>query len=729
MNARTMLSPAFTDPDDLQNNVSANPSFESVLSARFSRRNFLRAAAGTGGYAALSSIGLSGCSGDSTAAIEKPPFALAFNPVAKSLGDSVIVPAGYTARAVFRLGDPLQSSAGEFKNDGSDVRFDLRAGDHHDGIEYFGLSANGTRDSQGSDRAILAMNHENITQSFLHVSGATAGAKRLSAEVDKEVDAHGCSLVEVAKSAGGFSMVKDSRFNRRITAATAMELDGPVRGHPLARTKYSSTGVATRGTQNNCGTGITPWGTFLTSEENWAGYFSRVAGDNTKRSAAELVALARYGLAQGTPGRYGWSSAGTEDFYARWDMSIAGTSTTGEDDYRNVANTFGYIVEIDPYNPTSAIKKRTALGRLAHEAAAFGKPIVGKPLSVYTGDDSRGEYIYKFVSDALWDAADANTASGISVGDKYLGKGTLYVAKFNADGSGQWLILKKSSIPASYTTYSFADEADVLVHARLAADAVGATRMDRPEWGAVNPKTGEIYFTLTNNSSRNASTTDAANPRAYADAQAATSETAARTNNGNVNGHIIRFRETGDDPAALGFGWDVYVFGAQSDADVNAINLSGLTADNDFSSPDGLWFSQATGAAWIQTDDGSFTDVTNCMMLCAMPGRVGDGAKVAIDYTVNGASKKVETYVGLKKTPTTMKRFLVGPVESEITGVCESPDGRALFVNIQHPGESTALANLKDASKFSSHWPDGGAARPRSATIVITKDDGGLIGS
>jgi uncharacterized protein len=725
--------PSYTvDPDDLESNTSANPAFDSILRVAFSRRGFLRAAAGTGGFAALSSIGLSGCGSDSDAAVppQSPPFALKFNPIAKNLLDTVTVAPGYSSRALYRLGDPLVSTISEFKNDGTDAQFSQRAGDNHDGIEYFGLSAAGLRDVAGSQRGILAMNHEYLVPTFLHAAGPTAGTTRPASEVDKEVEAHGVSLVEVAKGSAGFAVVKDSKFNRRITAATPIEIDGPARGHRLLVTKYSTSGVATRGTQNNCGTGITPWGTFLTAEENWAGYLARAADDNSKRSPAETIALNRYGLGQGTNGRYNWVGAGNDDLYARWNMSVvAAADASGASDYRNVANTFGYVVEIDPYNAGAPVKKRSALGRLAHEAAVFGKATAGKPLAVYTGDDSRNEYIYKFVSAAVWDAADANPASGINAGDKYLNRGTLYAAKFNADGTGQWLALNKANIPSTYTAYAFADEADLLIHARLAADAVGATKMDRPEWGAVNPKTGEIYFTLTNNSTRTAANTDAANPRAYSDAQGATTEAAARTNTGNVNGHIIRFREAADDNAATVFSWDVYLFGSQADAPAAAINLSGLSPENDFSSPDGLWFSEATGAAFIQTDDGAFTDVTNCMMLMAMPGRVGDGAKTAIEYTVNNAAKRVETFVGASATTSTLKRFLVGPVECEITGVCETPDGKTLFVNVQHPGEATAVADIKNTSKYSSHWPDGGNARPRSATIVVTKDDGGVIGT
>jgi uncharacterized protein len=728
--------------DDADLNNSNNPSFESVLNARLSRRKLLGGAMGTAGMAVLSSWGVAGCSssddgGDSTPAPSVPSqpniTALNFTAVGKSLADRVVVPAGYTATVLYRLGDPLRGATSNFRNDGTDTDYDWRAGDHHDGIEYFGLNAAGARDDMGSTRGILGMNHEALTTSFLFPAGPTNPTARPAAEADKEIAAHGVSLIEVQRPTGGtFNYVQLSSFNRRITAATPIELAGPVRGNALARTRFSTAGTSTRGTVNNCGTGKTPWGTLLTGEENWAGYFARAAGDNAVRGATSksVVSLTRYGVAQGSNGRHAWATAGADDRFARWNASKTGTAADGVDDYSNVANTFGYIVEIDPYNPAAPIKKRTTSGRMAHESAAFATPAVGKPLAVYYGDDSRNEYIFKFVSRATWVAADANASDRMAIGDKYLDDGVLYVAKYNADGSGEWIALTMANPTiTAYATYRFADQADIFVNARLAGDAVGATRMDRPEWCTVNPKNNEIYFTLTNNSQRTAATADAANPRVYTDQRGVTpAGGAATTNNGNVNGHIIRMREEGGEPNATRFRWDVYAFGAEATGAATTQNLSGLTADNDFSSPDGLWFSPYSRLLWIQTDDGAYTDVTNCMMLAAIPGNLGDGTTATLSYTVDGAPKNVTTYVGARPTATTLKRFLVGPVDSEITGVTETPDGRAMFVNIQHPGEDTSLANLA-AGRFTSNWPDGGTARPRSATIVITKTDGGIIGT
>lgn len=721
------------DPDDIGHNDSNNPSIQEILDARLSRRSLLRGGVGGAGLAFFSSFGLAACGGsndDSPASSSSSSSGgaaeklLGFTPVAKSLADVFTVPVGYTATVIYACGDPLTAATPAYKNDGTDTDFDNRAGDCHDGMEYFGLSAAGAPDASANDRALLAINHEYITPLFLHANGPTSGT-RPAAEVDKEVAAHGVSVVEVKKSGGKFATVQSSSFNRRVTALSEIQIAGPAAGHALLKTKYSTDGSKTRGTLNNCGTGKTPWGTLLTGEENWAGYFKRAAGDDALRDAKSVTALKRYGRNQGSSGRYGWDTAGSADQYARWDISVKGAAADGTDDYRNELNGQGYITEIDPYDKTAAVKKRTAMGRFNHEGAAFSRPVAGKALAVYMGDDAQNEYVYKFVSATAWAAADANPANRIATGDKYLNNGKLYVAKFNADGTGTWLELNISNAAISgYANYVFADQGDVVINARLAADAVGATKMDRPEWCGTNPSTGEIYFTMTNSSSRSAATVDAANPRAYSDTKGTST-----TQNGNVHGHIIRIAETGDDAAATSFKWDVYVFGAEETSPTATVNLSGLGKDNDFSSPDGLAFTSSTGICWIQTDDGAYTDVTNCMMLAALPGKVGDGG----DLAVTSGSTTVTTKIGKKPTTDTLKRFLVGPYDQEITGVCESPDGKVLFVNVQHPGDGTSAANLADPTKYTSQWPSnagyGAGKRPRSATVMITKNDGGRIGT
>jgi secreted PhoX family phosphatase len=340
------------------------------------------------------------------------------------------------------------------------------------------------------------------------------------------------------------------------------------------------------------------------------------------------------------------------------------------------------------------------------------------------GDDGRNEYIYKYVSNQVWDPRDAH--GGLAAGDKYLDDGRLYVAQFLPDGSGQWIELKFgiNGATPNNAVYPFANQADVLINARLAADAAGATKMDRPEWAAVNPRNGEVYFTLTNNAASNRPITavDAANPRFYNDKR-----TTGTDQKGNPNGHIIRFAEDGGFADALSFTWDVFLFGARASANATNVNLSGLSDANDFSSPDGCRFSNANpGLLWIETDDGAYTDVTNCMLLAAVPGRVGDGQAREVTNVDGGSTSSVTTYVGAEPGEARLRRFLVGPKECEITGITETPDGKTLFVNIQHPGESTPPDFSTGA--FGSHWPGGGATRPRSATIVITRDDGGDVG-
>ena len=722
------------DHDDIGYNDTPNEHFSDILDKRISRRNLLRGSVASAISVMMGSATLTACGGGDDAPAVTTPVTptpseklLGFAAVGKSLADAVSVPAGYTASVIYALGDPLTASTTAFKNDGSDADFENRAGDHHDGMEFFGLDSAGKPSASGNERGLLAVNHEATTNEklssfFIHANGGTNTLPRPAAEVDRETALHGISVVEVRKASGKWEYVKDSAYNRRVTCLSECEINGPAKGNALLKTKYSPDGSKTRGTLNNCGTGKTPWGSFVSGEENWNGYFTRSATDDAARGNDKSVAaLKRYGRSQGAATRHGWETGGADDKYQRWNISKLGTSTDGSDDYRNEMNGMGYIVEADPYNKTKPLRKRTALGRYAHESAAFGKTVAGQPLAVYMGDDSRNEYIYKFVSTATWSDADANPADMLATGDKYLDAGKLFVAKFAADGTGSWIELSISNAAiAGYANYKFADQADVLVNARLAADAVGATKMDRPEWCSVNPANGEVYFTLTNNSAR--TVPDGANPRMYEDMKGASKQT------GNVNGHILRVKEK-DGNASATFSWDVYLFGAQSDAAPGMVNLSSLTADQDFSSPDGLAFSKSTGICWIQTDDGAYTDVTNCMMLAGLPGQVGDGKKVTLAY---GATN-VDTFVGKTPTADTLKRFLVGPVDCELTGIAETPDGKTLFVNIQHPGEGTAQANLADPTKYTSQWPGnagyGSGKRPRSATIVITKNDGGRIGS
>lgn len=720
----------YHEEQELDNNTSDNVHFRDILEQAITRRSLItKTASGAVALTLASTLTACGSDSDSDSATTTPatdptklPTKLSFTPVAKNLNDIVTVPEGYEAKVIYALGDSINQYYGAWddSNVPSGPSFQFRSGDCHDGMSYFGLNTTtGRYDDSKSDHGLLVLNHEYINQTFLHQTGPTnkGTGPRPEDEVIREVNAHGVSIIHLKKDSKtqAVEILKNSIFNRRITASTPMTFAGVAAGSTLLSTRFSPSGVKTRGTQNNCGNGYTPWGTYLTAEENFIGYFVRNLTDDSSRTANEVVALNRYGLKQGAKSRYQWETATgsleQQDMYDRWNASVVGASAYV--DYRNIPNTFGWIVEIDPFDSRQDPVKRTSLGRFAHEDCRTSRAIEGQNLAFYMGDDSRGEYIYKFVSDAKWDAKDVN--GGYAAGDKYMNSGKLYVAKFNADGTGQWIELSTSNSAISgYTTYAFADQADVVTHARIAADAVGATKMDRPEWVAVNPNNGEVYVTLTNNSNRGTNyTTDAANPRNYSDPEGG---------KGNVNGHIIRFREDADTTTATTFKWDIYLFGAEAQMLEN-VNLSGLTDNNDFSSPDGMWF-DPRGVLWIQTDDGAYTDVTNCMMLAALPGTMGDGGKA----TALSGTATQDTFMGAKVTDENLRRFLTGPKDCEITGVTMTPDYKAIFINVQHPGEdSTAYNNA------TSHWPatqtdpTNTTARPRSATVVITRKDGGVI--
>ncbi|WP_286859760.1 MULTISPECIES: PhoX family protein [Acinetobacter] len=748
----------YDENQELDNNTSDNHHFRDILEQSMSRRDLIAKTASGAAALALASS-LTACSddnengniGDDESNPNPPtdnnarPEKLSFSPVKKNLDDWVTVPEGYTATVLYAMGDSIHPIYSDWDDNNipNGPSFQFRSGDCHDGMSYFGLSTKtGRYDENASEHGLLVMNHEYINQTFLHPQGPTkVDGRRPEDEVIREVNAHGVSIVHIKKNTETqvVEIVKSSPFNRRITASTVMDFSGPVTNSSLVRTAFSPTGRQTRGTHNNCGNGYTPWGTYLTAEENFIGYFQRSGTDQyADRSEAEKTALKRYGLGldisyvnneqgQKVPerdeqdrivyldksSRYAWETAQagveSQDMYDRWSANV--TKASASQDYRNAPNTFGWIVEIDPFDNSANPVKRTALGRFAHEDCRASRAIEGEQFAFYMGDDSRGEYIYKFVSDAKWDPKDINT--GYRAGDKYMNNGKFYVARFNADGTGQWIELAhgKNGLTAENAVYPFSSDADVLTFARLAGDAVGATKMDRPEWVAVNPENGEVYVTLTNNSNRGNSSTqpvDAANPRNYSDPEGG---------KGNVNGHIIRFKE--ENTASESFEWDIYLFGAEASMDAN-INLSGLNDNNDLSSPDGMWF-DPRGVLWIQTDDGAYTDTTNCMMLAALPGQVGDGGPAT---TSSGQA----TIAGAQVTDENLRRFLTGPKECEITGVTMTPDYKAIFINVQHPGEDS-----KTFDAPTSNWPasqsdrSNKTARPRSATVVITRNDGGVI--
>jgi hypothetical protein len=658
---------------DPRMNFSNNPEFAEILD---SRRRFLKGSLGAA-VATIFGSSLVGCNGESNAVIppsslpvgikpEPAPVFMQFPAIPTNRLDTVTVPKGYSARAFLPAGEPLLGAYPAYKDGGLNTGAELeqQVGAHHDGMHFFPMDARTTH--KNSDEGLLVFNHEYCEPDTLHPNGPTLGATRPADEVRKEVAAHGVTVAHIKKdSKGQFQLVQGSPLNRRITAATPMDLTGPVRGDSKVVTKYSVDGTRTRGTINNCGNGFTPWGTYLTCEENWAGYF--VNKDKTMPREHK-----RYGVSSRN-GRYLWELADNNaDVYQRFDASSKGTDATA--DYRNEPNTFGWIVEIDPFNPDSVPQKRTALGRFGHEGVIFAPVVEGQPVVVYSGDDATFEYIYKFVSKAPYFKATA--------GGHLLNDGTLYVAKFNADGGGEWLALDINSeafkAKMAETKTSFSSQADVLINTRLAADMMGATKMDRPEWGAVHPKTGEVYFTLTNNSSRTDAQIDKANPRAK-----------------NSTGHIIRWNEVANSQHKA-FKWDIYLLAGDVGTATPGTDLT-LTAESHMASPDGLAFDQF-GNLWIQTDmsgsqqsDGPYG---NNQMLMADP-----------------VTRKI-------------KRFLVGPIECEVTGLAFTPDGKTMFANIQHPGDRSTPTAL------TSTWPAmDGRSRPRSATVIITKDDNGIIGT
>ncbi|PWB30242.1 dTDP-glucose 4,6-dehydratase [Pseudomonas sp. SDI] len=674
--------------DNLNRNLSGNVPMDSVLDTFLSRRSVVRGGLGAA-IAMIAGTGLSGCfdsgGSDDDDPVVAPPtpakLKLGFNSIAGSRTDACVVAAGYSAYVLAPWGTPLNSKANPWKADGSNTSTDqLNAvGMHHDGMHFFPINGS-------SEDGLLAINHEYIDADALHPAGPTSVAgKRPAEEVRKEINAHGAGVIRLKKVSGRWQVVDNDPLNRRFTSATVMNLSGPLRGTNHVKTRFSINGTQARGTNNNCGNGYTPWGTYLTCEENWPGIF-------INKSATLPADQKRIGVSTSS-GNYKWETAAGDasevnDEFSRFNVTPSGASAI--DDYRNEASTYGYIVEIDPYNASTLAVKRTALGRFRHEGCCPGLPVVGKPLVWYMGDDSNNEYLYKFVSTAVWQAADANPADRIATGNKYMDQGKLYVARFNADGSGVWLLLDVNTPTASGQTLGslYGDLAGIILNTRGAADALGATPMDRPEWTTVNPLNGDVYLTLTNNSARTAAKVDAANPRGP-----------------NRHGHIIRWHDSDDHNS---FSWDIFVFGANA-AGTADINRSGLTELNQFASPDGMSF-DSRGILWFQTDNGesSLTSYTNDQMLAVIPTNL-----------VNAAGKQVPINA---QNQVDLRRFFVGPNGCEVTGIAFTPDNKSIFVNIQHPD------NWPSADLATTATPAGTKVRPRASTVVIQRNDGGEIG-
>ncbi len=627
-------------------NRSSNQSIYDV--SKLGRRTMLRGGLGAviGGLFAPLAVGSLGA----CATMGAGNTSLGFKSVALSTADTVTVPEGYSYQVIAPWGEAVGVSGENptFKMDASNTAAEqeVQMGMHHDGIHFY--------PQNGSTSGLLVMNHEYSDDGLLHTDGMTTWTAE---KVRKAQAAHGVSVIEVEQKGGQWQVVKPSPWARRITANTPMAFAGPAAGHAMLKTALDTAGMRPLGTLNNCASGITPWGTYLTSEENFINYFN----GPDQPSPHE----ARWGLRKGAPAGYRW-----HEHDARFDAVKN----------PNEPNRFGWIVEIDPFNPSSTPVKRTALGRAAHEGATVAVTKSGRAV-VYSGEDARFEYIYKFVS------RDAIKPGGAAANAELLDHGTLYVARFDAEGRGRWIALTHGQGPLTAVN-GFADQGELLIKTRQASDLLGATKMDRPEWIAVDQQ-GWVYATLTNNSNRGGDkqpAVDAANPRAN-----------------NTMGHIIRWKEDGDFDNTV-FQWNHFVMAGDT-ANARAEAKGNVKGDM-FGCPDGLWV-DGRGVMWVQTD------MSTSAMGKGELERMGNNAMLAADPRTGD-----------------IRRFLVGPAGCEITGATATPDGRTMFLNIQHPGESPSERSEAAAPRKFSNWPDQSASgRPRSATVVVRKNDGGVIGT
>ena len=628
------------DENDQRNHPRPDDTdFSQLVNTLMSRRQWLGAAgAGMGWF-----LGGQTLAHAAPASVNAGPR-MGFTPIAANSLDTVTVPAGYQWRVLASWGDVILPGGTAFDpaTRGTAISQSLAIGDNNDGMSFFSL---------GADHGVIAVNNEYANYEYLFVNGRCSSIE----DTRKAQAAHGVSVFEVRRIGGVWKLQPQARLNRRITANTEMRLSGPAAGSALLKTQADPTGTVALGTFNNCANGRTPWGTYLTCEENFNGFFG------SAQTLPDNPAYKRYGIGAKDAG-INW-----HPFDGRFDLAKN----------PNEPHRFGWVVEIDPMDPTSTPIKRTALGRVKHENAEVVVNADGHVV-VYMGDDEKGEHIYKFVSVKKFDAKNPMANRDL------LDEGTLYVARFatvegKAQGEGEWLELThgKNGLTAEA---GFKDQADVLVHTRLAATVVGATTMDRPEWIAAHPTQAQVYVTLTNNSDRGVKPNQAVNgpnPRVK-----------------NMYGQIVRWTPKGNDHTAHQFTWDIFALAGNpalhKDAYAGSTNI---TPNNMFNSPDGLAFDR-DGRLWIQTDGDysnakDFAGMGNNQMLCANPV-TGD-----------------------------IQRFLVGPVACEITGIAFTPDQKTMFVGIQHPGEKLAP----------SHFPQGGDAVPRSSIIAISRRDGGVVGA
>ncbi|SFE29839.1 hypothetical protein SAMN04488523_106125 [Sulfitobacter brevis] len=652
---------AYEALDDIPTNPHLSHTIGDLINTRYHRRDVLR-----GALAVSASTALFG----SAALIAPAPAAattsatFTFDELAWGNDETHHVAAGYDAEILLRWGDPITADAPEFDVMKQSAAAQLKQfGYNNDYVGFVPLDAKGAR-------GLLCVNHEYTSEEVMFPEAgdldADALADLLRARVDIEMAAHGGTVVEIAKDAGGkWRVDRDGAMNRRITPLdTAMTLDGPAAGHTRLQTRDDPSGTRVIGTLNNCAGGMTPWDTWLMAEENFHGYYWSDRAEDApldRTTQREARSWKRYGL----PG--GWYDWGK--YHDRFNV----------DKEPRAPNKFGWIVEVDPKDPTSTPVKHTALGRFSHEGAETTVSSSGK-LVVYMGDDARFEYLYKYVSD---DAVNEDSAANATL----LSAGTLYVAQFDADGSIAWLPLVHGTGPLTVEN-GFDDQGDVLIDTRLAADLLGATPMDRPE-DAQPRGDGTAYVMLTNNSRR--TETDPANPRAD-----------------NDFGHIIEIKETGGDHAATSAMWSILVkCGNPSVADIGAEWHPDTSESGWFGSPDNCAF-DAQGRLWVATDQGSKWDKT---------GKSDGLYAVETEGAARGTSKL----------------FFRCPVGGEMCGPTFTPDGETLFLAVQHPGTDGTknLRGFERASTFAdpaTRWPDFDPAMPpRPSIVVITKQSGGKI--
>ncbi len=660
--AHDLREHAILDRDDIPTNPSTEPTIGDIIAARYRRRDVLRGALGVTAIAAtLGPLALA-----TTRSAGATSGRFAFEEIVHGVDDTHRVAPGYSADVLLRWGDPIVAGAPDF--DPNNQTAEAQSGQfgyNNDFVGFVSLPQGG----DSADHGLLCVNHE-YTNTDLMFPGVTGEDRKLDpakltkAHIDVELAAHGNSVVEIKKTDGKWTVVKDSPFNRRITTlATEMLVTGPAAGHDRMKTSADPTGMTVIGTVNNCAGGISPWGTYLTAEENFHQYFmGEVSG------LAEEQNYKRYGVA-GDNTDYIWGK-----FHDRFDVTKE----------PNEANRFGWIVEIDPYDPQSTPKKRTALGRFKHEGA---ESIVNKDgrVVVYTGDDQRFDYLYKFVTDGTFNPDDR--AANMDL----LDRGTLYVAKFHDDGTLEWLPLVHGQGPLTAEN-GFKTQADVMIETRRAADLLGATPMDRPEDVEPNKVTQKVYVMLTNNSKRKEDQVDAVNPRAS-----------------NTFGHIVELTPPDGDHAAPTASWDILVkCGDPAKAEVGAMWNPATSENGWFAAPDNCAMDSA-GRLWISTDQGSNWSKTG----------TADGIWA------------LETEGELRGTG---KMFYRVPIGAEMCGPCFSPDSSTLFVAVQHVASDgvKAFPGFERTSTFedpATRWPDfKDGMPPRPSVVAITKQGGGAIG-